>query len=130
MKKILVCLLGFGLAAQVLAVPPRPNRAPLTPAEIARIKASKADRQRNLTPAQQEIHKLTSELRAEMKKKPVDQAKVNSLVSQINTMRDAQQIDQLQSELDNNKSLTAQQRQRYTDMIKRAKARQPKPVNP
>ncbi len=124
MKKILVCLLGLGFAAQVLAVPPQPSRAPLSEAQIAQIKAQRQARNRTLTPQQQQMQQLNAQLRADLKKKPVDRDKVGSLLKQIDAQRDAVQIENMQSELDNNKSLTPQQRQRFNEMIQKAKTRQ------
>jgi len=120
----LTALLGLGFAAQVLASPPLPgNRPPLTPEQIARIKASHQSKKRELTPAQQQMKQLTDQLRAEMRKKPVDREKVNSLVQQINAQRDTARIEQLQTRL-NDPSLPPQQKQRYTNMIQRMKAHQ------
>ena len=129
MKKYLIhalaALLGLGLAAQALAAPPLSNRPPLTPDQIAKIKANRQARQQTLTPQQQQMKQLSDQLRAELQKKPVDRDRVSDLLKQLDALRNAARIEQMQSLLDNNKNLSAKQRQRLTDSLQRAKARQP-----
>ncbi len=120
----LAALLVSGFCAEVLAVPPPPTRPPLTPAQVSKIRRSA--KPRTLSPQQQEMKQLTDQLRAELKKNPVDQAKIDDLTKQIDDRRNAMQVERMQSML-NNPNLTPQQKQRYNDMLQRMKSRQGAP---
>lgn len=125
----LSALLGLGFSAQVLAAPPQPIGPRPTEAQLARIRANQPATKRALTPEQKQMRQLTAQLRAELKKKPVDHARVNDLIRQIDAQREAMQIKQMETMMDNPR-VSAKQKQRFSEMIQRAKARQAQQQQP
>jgi Spy/CpxP family protein refolding chaperone len=119
----LTVLLAAGLAVQVLAAPPKPLPASLTPAQAAKMKADQDARRATMTAQRDKMKGLTDQLRAELKKKPVDRNKVNALIKQIDLQQATMQVQQMQMMMDQSSNLRPEQKKRYSDMIQKAKSR-------
>ena len=125
---VLAVLLAAGfsvpsLAAQKPGVSALPLRAPLTQAQIAKIKTDRDATRAAMTAQRDQMKGLTDQLRTELKKKPVDRVKVDALINQIDLQRDTMQVQQMQMMMDQSPNLNPEQKKRYSDMIKRSKDR-------
>jgi len=112
-----------GLAAPATSIPANAPRAALTQDQIAKIKADRAANRATMTAQRAQMKSLTDQLRAELKKKPVDRNKVNDLTKQLDIQWDTMQVQQMQMMMDRNPNLKPEQKKRYGDMVQRAKDR-------
>ncbi|MBN3033920.1 MAG: hypothetical protein JW873_07490 [Candidatus Saganbacteria bacterium] len=116
MKRCAFCLvaalLAAGFSAQSLAAPP--PFAKLTAGQKAKRAALEARRAR--------LKELTGQLRAELKKKPVDQAKIKKLKNQLALERDTARLELLQS-LASRPNRQPASRQRLNNAIQKLKER-------
>jgi Spy/CpxP family protein refolding chaperone len=125
---ILAVLLAAGFSTQVTAAPATSNpanspRPALTQDEIAKRKADREAIRAAMTTQRAQMKNLTDQLRAELKKKPVDKNKVDALTKQIDIQRDTVRVQHMQMIMDHNPNLKPEQKKRYGDMIQKAKDR-------
>lgn len=131
MKKYGICvmavLLAAGFSTQSPAAPnlggSREARPALTPAQIAQYKAARDANRAAMTAQRAQMKGLTDQLRAELKKKPADKNKIQSLINQIDIQRETMQIQQMDSMMKQRPNLTPAQQKRFNDMLQRAKDR-------
>lgn len=129
MKKSGVCILAILLAAgfsvQALAAPNFPPLKPrpgLTQAQIDKMKADRDAKQAAMLAQRDQMKSLSDQLRAELKKKPADQARIKSLRNQMDLQRDTVHLRMMQ-DMQNNPSLKPADKQRYNDTIQKIKER-------
>jgi Spy/CpxP family protein refolding chaperone len=126
MKKFLMgflaVLLAGGFFTQATAAPATGNAVPIKE-RVAKIKADQAARKAAMEAERAPMKALFAQLRAELKKKPVNKNKVNDLNKQIDIQRETVQVKQMQSMMDNNPNLKPEQKKRYGERIQKAKDR-------
>ena len=129
MKKYGVCvlalLLAAGFSAQSLAAqaPAQPASRPgLTQDQIAKRKAGRDANQAAQKARFAQMKSLTGQLRAELKKKPADQARIKYLRDQLDIQRETMRLQILQNML-NNPNIKPAARQRLNSNIQKIKDR-------
>lgn len=118
-------ILAAFFSLQALAAP-APKNPQLTPAQTAKINASRKVSRAEMNSQHAQSKVLSDQLRAELKKKPVDQAKVDSLLQQLMAQQEDMQIKQMESMMQQRPNMKAADRQRYKDTLTKMKAHRAK----